>query len=142
MDMKNIFNLINGSTKKLDIALKNNLINNKFDLIKIVNSIEEPLSLSKISISIMKKILLKRNYTYYELKEQEEKKFNEINEYDIDRIQHEQDMKAINKYSEKLDKDRDIFIQKICKFENFKPVLSEITKLLDEDNKQLKSEMW
>ena len=137
-----IFNLINGSTKKLDIALKNNLINNKFDLIKIVNSIEEPLSLSKISISIMKKILLKRNYTYYELKEQEEKKFNEINEYDIDRIQHEQDMKAINKYSEKLDKDRDIFIQKICKFENFKPVLSEITKLLDEDNKQLKSEMW
>ncbi|BEO98304.1 hypothetical protein FNCP11_06200 [Fusobacterium nucleatum] len=137
-----IFNLINGNPKKLDIALKNNLINNKFDLIKIINSIEEPIILSKISISIMKKILLKRNYTYYELKDQEEKKFNEINEDDIDRIQHEQDIEAINEYSQKLDKDRDIFIQKICEIENFKPVLPKIIELLNEDNKQLKNEMW
>ena len=136
-----IFNLINGNTQKLDIALKNNLINNKFDLIKIINSIEEPIILSKISISVMKKILLKRNHTYYELKDQEEKKFNEINEYDIDRIQREQNMEAINEYSQKLDKDRDIFIQKICEIENFKPVLPEIIELLNEDNEQLKSEM-
>ena len=58
-----IFNLINGNPKKLDIALKNNFINNKSELIKIVNSTKGILDLSKYSFNLMKNILLKGEYS-------------------------------------------------------------------------------
>ena len=62
-----IFNLINGNPKKLDITLKNNFINNKSELIKIVNSTKGILDLSKYSFNLMKNILLKGEYSQSEL---------------------------------------------------------------------------
>ena len=137
-----IFNLINGNTKKLDIALKNNFINNKSELIKIVNSIEENLDLSQISVNIIKNMLLKREYSYPELEGQEITTFNDIMEYDIDKIEYEQNKEAASEYSKKLNEDKNVFIQKISEIDDFKTNLPEIKKLLDEDNRLLKNQMW
>ena len=137
-----IFNLINGNTKKLDIALKNNFINNKSELIKIVNSIKENLDLSQISVNIIKNMLLKREYSYPELEGQEITTFNDIMEYDIDKIEYEQNKEAASEYSKKLNEDKNVFIQKISKIDDFKTNLPEIKKLLDEDNRLLKNQMW
>ena len=136
-----IFNLINGNTKKLDIALKNNFINNKSELIKIVNSIEENLDLSQISVNIIKNMLLKREYSYPELEGQEITTFNDIMEYDIDKIEYEQNKEAASEYSKKLNEDKNVFIQKISEIDDFKTNLPEIKKLLDEDNRLLKNQM-
>ena len=62
-----IFNLINGDPKKLDIALKNNFIKNKSELIKIVNRTKDILDLSECSFNLMKNILLKGEYSQSEL---------------------------------------------------------------------------
>ena len=137
-----IFNLINGNTKKLDIALKNNFINNKSELIKIVNSIKENLDLSQISVNIIKNMLLKREYSYPELEGQEITTFNDIMEYDIDKIEYEQNKEASSEYSKKLNEDKNVFIQKISEIDDFKTNLPEIKKLLDEDNRLLKNQMW
>ena len=137
-----IFNLINGNTKKLDIALKNNFINNKSELIKIVNSIEENLDLSQISVNIIKNMLLKREYSYPELEGQEITTFNDIMQYDIDKIEYEQNKEAASEYSKKLNEDKNVFIQKISEIDDFKTNLPEIKKLLDEDNRLLKNQMW
>ena len=137
-----IFNLINGNPKKLDIALKNNFINNKSELIKIVNSIEENLNLSQISVNIIKNMLLKREYSYPELEGQEITTFNDIMQYDIDKIEYEQNKEAASEYSKKLNEDKNVFIQKISEIDDFKTNLPEIKKLLDEDNRLLKNQMW
>ena len=137
-----IFNLINGNPKKLDIALKNNFINNKSELIKIVNSIKENLDLSQISVNIIKNMLLKREYSYPELEGQEITTFNDIMEYDIDKIEYEQNKEASSEYSKKLNEDKNVFIQKISEIDDFKTNLPEIKKLLDEDNRLLKNQMW
>ena len=129
-----IFNLINGNPQKLDIALKNNFINNKFDLIKIVNSIKEPLNLSKFSFDLMKDILLKSEYTSLELltlsfpKESENKNFNQ------------QKNNLENIIFDKLKKDTDIFIDKITKIKYFQNDLSKIENLLKQDIQAKKDE--
>jgi hypothetical protein len=59
-----IFNLVKGNLEKINLALEKNIIEKKTELIKIINSIDDSLKLSKGSIDNMKKILLKQEYTW------------------------------------------------------------------------------
>ena len=89
----------------------------------------------------MKEILLRREYTQREIEEREEKKNSmsklleafSNNSIEIQEISEE--------YFRKLDKDNNIFIEKISKIEDLKSNLPEISKLLEEDKLQLKKEM-
>ena len=42
----------------------------------------------------------------------------------------------------KLNEDKNVFIQNISEIDDFKTNLPEIKKLLDEDNRLLKNQMW
>ena len=136
-----IFNLIKGSSTKINSALENNLIVKKSELRKAINSVSEIFQLSEISIDKIKEILLKREYTQREIEEREEKKNTmsklleafSNNSIEIQEISEE--------YFRKLDKDNNIFIQKISEIEDLKSNLPEISKLLEEDKLQLKKEM-
>ena len=136
-----IFNLIKGSSTKINSALENNLIVKKSELRKAINSVSEIFQLSEISIDKIKEILLKREYTQREIEEREEKKNTmsklleafSNNSIEIQEISEE--------YFRKLDKDNNIFIEKISKIEDLKSNLPEISKLLEEDKLQLKKEM-
>ena len=87
-------------------------------------------------------MLLKREYSYPELEGQEITTFNDIMQYDIDKIEYEQNKEAASEYSKKLNEDKNVFIQKISEIDDFKTNLPEIKKLLDEDNRLLKNQMW
>lgn len=136
-----IFNLIKGSSTKINSALENNLIVKKSELRKAINSVSEIFQPSEISIDKMKEILLRREYTQREIEEREEKKNSmsklleafSNNSIEIQEISEE--------YFRKLDKDNNIFIEKISKIEDLKSNLPEISKLLEEDKLQLKKEM-
>ena len=136
-----IFNLIKGSSTKINSALENNLIVKKSELRKAINSVSEIFQPSEISIDKIKEILLKREYTQREIEEREEKKNTmsklleafSNNSIEIQEISEE--------YFRKLDKDNNIFIQKISEIEDLKSNLPEISKLLEEDKLQLKKEM-
>ena len=89
----------------------------------------------------MKEILLKREYTQREIEEKDDKKDTisellEIGLNDSIKIQE-----IYEECSRKLDKDFNIFIEKISKIEDLKSNLPEISKLLEEDKVQLKKEM-
>ena len=90
----------------------------------------------------MKKILLEREYTRREIEEKESKK-NTINDLlNINFDSFEKIEKARDEYFEKLEENNSIFILKISEIEDLKPILSEISKLLEEDKVQLKKEGW
>ena len=136
-----IFNLIKGSSTKINFALENDLIVKKSELRKAINSVSEIFQPSKISIDKMKEILLKREYTQREIEENEDKKDKisglleafSNNSIEIQKISEE--------YFRKLDKNNNIFIEKISKIEDLKSNLPEISKLLEEDKVQLKKEI-
>lgn len=136
-----IFNLIKGSSTKINFALENDLIVKKSELRKAINSVSEIFQPSKISIDKMKEILLKREYTQREIEEKEDKKDKisglleafSNNSIEIQKISEE--------YFRKLDKNNNIFIEKISKIEDLKSNLPEISKLLEEDKVQLKKEI-
>jgi len=136
-----IFNLIKGSSTKINSALENNLIVKKSELRKAINSVSEIFQPSEISIGKMKEILLKREYTQREIEEKEDKK-DTISE--LLEISFNDSIKILEihvEHSRKLDEDFNIFMQKISEIEDLKSVLSEIEKLLEEDKVQLKKEM-
>ena len=136
-----IFNLIKGSSTKINSALENNLIVKKSELRKAINSVSEIFQPSEISIGKMKEILLKREYTQREIEEKESKK-NTINDLlNINSDSFEKIEKARDEYFKKLEENNSIFILKILEIEDLKPILSEISKLLEEDKVQLKKEM-
>ncbi|CAN2327461.1 KAP NTPase domain-containing protein [Fusobacterium sp. oral taxon C10] len=120
-----IFNLINGNPQKLDIALKNNFIKNKSELIKIVNRTKEILDLSKCSFNLMKNILLKGEYSQSELptipKDVEE----------IINCEKKENLRTEVFY--KLDKSKETFINKIKEIRYFQNDLPEIESLLEKD---------
>ena len=90
----------------------------------------------------MKKILLEREYTRREIEEKESKK-NTINDLlNINSDSFEKIEKARDEYFKKLEENNNIFILKILEIEDLKPILSEISKLLEEDKVQLKKEGW
>ena len=90
----------------------------------------------------MKKILLEREYTRREIEEKESKK-NTINDLlNINSDSFEKIEKARDEYFKKLEENNSIFILKILEIEDLKPILSEISKLLEEDKVQLKKEEW
>ena len=119
-----IFNLINGNPKKLDIALKNNFINNKSELIKIVNSTKGILDLSKYSFNLMKNILLKGEYSQSELSSIPE---------NIEEINYEKKKNLRTEVFDKLDKSKETFINKIKETKYFQNDLPEIENLLKKD---------
>lgn len=119
-----IFNLINGNPKKLDIALKNNFINNKSELIKIVNSTKGILDLSKHSFNLMKNILLKGEYSQSELSSIPE---------NIEEINYEKKKNLRTEVFDKLDKSKETFINKIKETRYFQNDLPEIESLLEKD---------
>lgn len=136
-----IFNLIKENSTKINLALEKNLIVKKSELRKAINSVNGLFQPSKISIDKMKEILLKREYTQREIEEKDDKKDTisellEIGLNDSIKIQE-----IYEECSRKLDKDFNIFIEKISKIEDLKSNLPEISKLLEEDKVQLKKEM-
>ena len=120
-----IFNLINGNPQKLDIALKNNFIKNKSELIKIVNRTKEILDLSKCSFNLMKNILLKGEYSQSELPTIP-KDVEEI-------INCEKKENLRTEVFCKLDKSKETFINKIKEIRYFQNDLPEIESLLEKD---------
>ena len=120
-----IFNLINGNQKKLDIALKNNFIKNKSELIKIVNRTKDILDLSEYSFNIMKNILLKGEYSQSELPTIPE---------DVEEIiNYEKKENLRTEVFDKLDKSKESFIKKIKETKYFQNDLLEIENLLKND---------
>ena len=120
-----IFNLINGNPQKLDIALKNNLINNKSELIKIVNRTKDILDLSECSFNLMKNILLKGEYSQSE--------FPTIPEDVEEIINYEKKKNLRTEVFDKLDKSKETFIKKIKEAKYFQNDLPEIENLLKKD---------
>ena len=120
-----IFNLINGNPKKLDIALKNNFIKNKSELIKIVNRTKDILDLSECSFNLMKNILLKGEYSQSELPTIPE---------DVEEIiNYEKKKNLRTEVFDKLDKSKETFINKIKEINYFQNDLLEIESLLEKD---------
>lgn len=120
-----IFNLINGNPKKLDIALKNNFIKNKSELIKIVNRTKDILDLSECSFNLMKNILLKGEYSQSELPTIPE---------DVEEIiNYEKKKNLRTEVFDKLDKSKETFIKKIKETKYFQNDLPEIENLLKKD---------
>ena len=120
-----IFNLINGDPKKLDIALKNNFIKNKSELIKIVNRTKDILDLSECSFNLMKNILLKGEYSQSELPTIPE---------DVEEIiNYEKKKNLRTEVFDKLDKSKETFIKKIKETKYFQNDLPEIENLLKKD---------
>lgn len=133
-----IFNLIKGSSTKINFALENDLIVKKSELRKAINSVSEIFQPSKISIDKMKEILLKREYTQREIEENEDKISGLLEAFSNNSIEIQ---KISEEYFRKLDKNNNIFIEKISKIEDLKSNLPEISKLLEEDKVQLKKEI-
>jgi len=137
-----IFNLIKENSTKINLALENNLIVKKTELKKAINSVSGVFKPSKISIINMKKILLEREYTRREIEEKESKKNTRNDLLNINSDSFEKIEKARDEYFKKLEENNSIFILKILEIEDLKPILSEISKLLEEDKVQLKKEEW
>ena len=136
-----IFNLIKGSSSKINIALENNLIAKKSELRRAINSISEIFQPSKVSIDKMKEILLRREYTQREIEEKDDKKdiISELVEINLNSSIKIQEIHE--ERSRELDEDFNIFIKKISEIEDFKSDLPEISKLLEKDKVELKKEM-
>ena len=136
-----IFNLIKGSSSKINIALENNLIAKKSELRRAINSISEIFQPSKVSIDKMKEILLRREYTQREIEEKDDKKdiISELVEINLNNSIKIQEIHE--ERSRELDEDFNIFIKKISEIEDFKSDLPEISKLLEKDKVELKKEM-
>ena len=134
-----IFNLIKENSTKVNLAIENNLIVKKFELIKAINSVSGVFKPSKISIDKIKEILLKREYTQREIEEKEDKISGLLEAISNNSIKIQEIYEGC---SRKLDEDFNIFIEKISKIEDLKSNLPEISKLLEKDKVQLKKEGW
>lgn len=136
-----IFNLIDGNLEKLNIAIENDLIVRKSLLIRAINSVNCPIILSKNSLAKVEKLLLKREYTPYELKKLATTKKETLEELSINHNMNLRN-KLEKELAEELKETRKKFIQKIKEVESLKENLSEIENLLKEDNNEYEKYFW
>ncbi len=132
-----IANLINENLEKLDIAIENDLILKKSELIKIVNNIKVPLKLSEVSTDKIKKLLTKREFTEHENKSNNEEystyidysTYNNYKNYSYNNVKN-------SKYYNELQENKYKFIEKLQELDFSKETLNKIEELLKEDNIQ------
>lgn len=132
-----IANLINENLEKLDIAIENDLILKKSELIKIVNNIKVPLKLSEVSTDKIKKLLTKREFTEHENKSNNEEystyidysTYNNYKNYSYNNVKN-------SKYYNELQENKYKFIEKLEELDFSKETLNKIEELLKEDNIQ------
>ena len=102
-----IYNLIKGDCLKLNNALENDLIINKTELIRCINSIETTLTFSKISLEKIKNIILKNELEEKSGECEEDITYSYYDEYkDILKEEHKE-------YCKNLKEEGDKFISKI-----------------------------
>lgn len=132
-----IANLINKNLEKLNIAIENNLILKKSELIKIVNNIKVPLKLSEVSTNKIKELLLKREFTEHENKSNYEEcnTYIDYSTYNNSKNYNYNDVKN-SKYFNELQKNKYEFIEKLQELDFSKETLNKIEELLKEDNIQ------
>ena len=136
-----IFNLIDGNLEKLNIAIENDLIVTKSLLIRVINSVNCPIILSKNSLVKVEKLLLKREYTPYELEKLSATEKETLEELSINHNMNLRD-KLEKELAEELKETRKKFIQKIKEVEFLKENLSKIENLLKEDNNKYEKYFW
>lgn len=136
-----IFNLIDGNLEKLNIAIENDLIVTKSLLIRVINSVNCPIILSKNSLVKVEKLLLKREYTPYELEKLSTTEKETLEELSINHNMNLRD-KLEKELAEELKETRKKFIQKIKEVEFLKENLSKIENLLKEDNNKYEKYFW
>lgn len=128
-----INNLISNNVKKFEIALENDLVMTKTQLIRLINNLNIlNYSFSNEAIKKMEKILLKREYTGMELLQMKEKESENESTPDIGvilRDDHE-------KYCKSLKEKTEIFVNKIKNISNLKNEMKVIRELLENDNEQ------
>lgn len=128
-----INNLISNNVKRFEIALENDLVMTKTQLIKLVNNLNiSNYSFSSEAIKKMEKILLKREYTGIELLQMKE---GAENDYSIQGTREilTEDHK---KYCKNLEKEKIIFINKIKNISGLKNEIKAIEDLLEKDNEE------
>ena len=132
-----IANLINENLEKLDIAIENNLILRKSELIKIVNNIKVPFKLSEVSTNKIKELLSKREFTEHENNSyyKEHNTYIDYSSYNNSKNYSYNDIKD-TKYYYKLQENEYKFIQKLQELDFSKETINKIKKLLKEDNIQ------
>ena len=128
-----INNLISNDAKKFEIALENDLLMNKTQLIKLINNLDlSNFSFSEKAIEKMKKILMKREYTGMELLQMKEKE-PEIGELPDTRVilidDHE-------RYCKSLKEKTEVFINKIKNISSLKNEIKPIKDFLKKDNEE------
>lgn len=130
-----IFNLIDGNLEKLNIAIENDLIVRKSLLIRVINSVNCQIILSKNSLAKVEKLLLEREYTPYELEKLSTTEKETLEELSINYNMDLMD-KLEKELAEELKETRKKFIQKIKEVESLKENISKIENLLEKDNNE------
>ena len=130
-----IFNLIDGNLEKLNIAIENDLIVRKSLLIRVINSVNCQIILSKNSLAKVEKLLLEREYTPYDLEKLSTAEKETLEELSINYNMDLMD-KLEKELAEELKETRKKFIQKIKEVESLKENISKIENLLEKDNNE------
>lgn len=124
-----IFNLIKGNRKKVEIALENQLILSKTLLIKIINTLSEPLSFSVIALANMRNILFSREFST------EMANNNSLGECEVDEnIISLFDLKLSKEEFENYKKEQEMFLKKISIFNFTLEDTKSIKDSLEKDN--------
>lgn len=122
-----IYNLIKGDCLKLNNALENDLIINKTELIRCINSIETTLTFSKISLEKIKNIVLKNELEEKSGECEEDITYSYYDEYrEILKDEHKE-------YCKNLEEEGNKFIRKIFKIKEFQKYRNEIINSLKND---------
>lgn len=122
-----IYNLIKGECLKLNNALENDLIINKTELIRCINSIETTLTFSEISLEKIKNIVLKNELEEKSGECEEDIAYSYYDEYrDILKEEHKE-------YCKNLKEEGHKFIRKIFKIKEFQEYKEEIINSLKND---------
>lgn len=128
-----INNLISNNIEKFEIALENDLVMNKTQLIKLINNLNlSNFSFSEKAIEKMKKILMKREYTGMELLQMKEKE-PEIGELPDTRVILIDDYE---RYCKNLKEKTEVFINKIKNISSLKNEIKPIKDFLKKDNEE------
>lgn len=122
-----IYNLIKGDCLKLNNALENDLIINKTELIRCINSIETTLTFSEISLEKIKNIVLMN-----ELEEKSGECEEDISDFYFDNYWSTLEEKHKD-YCRNLKKEGNKFIRKILKIKEFQEYKKEIINSLKND---------
>ena len=110
-------------------------------MIRAINSVNCPIILSKNSLVKVEKLLLKREYTPYELEKLSTTEKETLEELSINHNMNLRD-KLEKELAEELKETRKKFIQQIKEVEFLKENLSKIENLLKEDNNKYEKYFW